>query len=90
MMSRVVITLRVEEREALIKWASSELRTPNDQARYIIRIALQNKGLLPELEILKLDGDTQVLENKKPHQTVAAVDEAIVHENPIGTIEGSP
>jgi hypothetical protein len=50
MMSRVVITLGLEERKALIEWAGSELRTPSDQARFIIRVALQKKGLLNDSE----------------------------------------
>ena len=47
-MSRVVIPLQTDEREALIRLACSEMRTPSDQAHFIIRNALQNNGLLPK------------------------------------------
>lgn len=46
-MSRVVVTLNSVEREALIKLAAVEIRTPRDQARYILRQELEQRGLLP-------------------------------------------
>ena len=46
-MSRVVVTLRKDEREALVKLALAELRNPRDQARHILRQELQRRGLLP-------------------------------------------
>ena len=48
-MSRVVVTLCPVEREALINLALTEVRTPRDQARYIIRCELERRGfLLPD------------------------------------------
>lgn len=46
-MSKVTITLCPVEREALIKLALTEVRTPRDQARYILRRELKRAGLLP-------------------------------------------
>ncbi|MGH2541785.1 MAG: hypothetical protein ACRDIB_03250 [Ardenticatenaceae bacterium] len=51
--SRVVVTLRPEEREALVRLAQAELRTPRDQASFLLRQALQRSGLFaaaPEQE----------------------------------------
>jgi len=48
-MSRVVITLNQNEREALVKLALVELRTPRDQARHILRLVLQQYGLLEKV-----------------------------------------
>jgi len=46
-MSSVVVTLNLAEREALVKLAIAEVRTPRDQARYILRQELKRYGLLP-------------------------------------------
>jgi len=45
-MSRVTVTLCPAEREALLKLALTELRSPRDQARYILRRELHRLGLL--------------------------------------------
>lgn len=45
-MSRVVVSLQPDEREALLNLANAELRTPRDQARLILIEALQRRGLL--------------------------------------------
>ena len=45
-MPRVTLTLLQEERDALIRLALSELRTPRDQARMIVRQELARRGLL--------------------------------------------
>ena len=45
-MSRVVVTLREDEHDALIKLSLDELRTPRDQARHILRCELERLGLL--------------------------------------------
>jgi hypothetical protein len=47
-MARVVVTLGRIEQEALVKLALSEVRTPRDQARYILRQELERRGLLPK------------------------------------------
>jgi hypothetical protein len=46
-MSRVVVTLHQDERDALVKLALSELRNPRDQARHILRQEFKRRGLLP-------------------------------------------
>jgi hypothetical protein len=45
-MTRVIVTLRNDEREALTRLALAEYRTPRDQARYILRQELERRGLL--------------------------------------------
>jgi hypothetical protein len=47
-MSRVVVTLSLDERDALVKLAINQLRSPRDQARYILITELQRQGLLTE------------------------------------------
>ncbi len=49
-MTRLTITLGVDEGEALVKLALSELRTPRDQARFMIRKAMERKGILNEID----------------------------------------
>jgi hypothetical protein len=44
--SRVTVTLNSAEREALVKLAVAEMRTPRDQARRILRLELEQRGLL--------------------------------------------
>jgi hypothetical protein len=46
-MARVVVSLGQDERDALVKLAGFELRNPRDQARHILRMELQGRGLLP-------------------------------------------
>lgn len=46
-MARIVITLDPQERSALSTLANIEFRTPQDQARYILRLHLTKSGLLP-------------------------------------------
>ncbi len=48
-MPRVTLTLLPEEQGALIKLALSELRTPRDQARMIVRQELVKRGLLSSI-----------------------------------------
>lgn len=38
--TRITIPLTFEEREALAKAASADLRTPRDQVRYLVRVGL--------------------------------------------------
>ncbi len=45
-MVRLFIQLNEEEAETLAKWAARELRSPNDQARFIIRQEMLRHGLL--------------------------------------------
>ena len=47
-MSRLYVTLRDEEHNALMKMASVELRDPRDQARLVIRQELVRRGYLKE------------------------------------------
>jgi plasmid stability protein len=46
-MTKVIVTLREDERKALVVLALSELRSPADQARHILRQELSRRGLLP-------------------------------------------
>ena len=46
MTTRMVVTLELKERSALIKLAEMELRSPRDQIRVILRAALYRRGLL--------------------------------------------
>ena len=45
--TQITIALEQRERSALMKLARAELRSPRDQARYIIRRELEQLGLLP-------------------------------------------
>jgi hypothetical protein len=45
-MSRVVVTLNKEERDALIELARREFRHPTTQARYILHHVLHAEGVL--------------------------------------------
>lgn len=45
-MSKVIVPLAREEREALVNLALAEFRSATDQARYIIRRELERIGLL--------------------------------------------
>ena len=45
-MTRIMITLRPDERDALVRVALAELRTPRDQARFIIRKEMEQLGML--------------------------------------------
>jgi len=44
--SRITITLDRKERAALMQLASSEMREPRDQVRYILRNELKRLGLI--------------------------------------------
>lgn len=61
-MSRVIVTLRQDEREALTKLALTELRTPRDQARFIIRQELERLGMLPEI-LISTDSESNEVQN---------------------------
>jgi hypothetical protein len=50
-MSRVIVSLSQEEREALVKLALTDLRSPRDQARFIIIAELQRLGLIPKITL---------------------------------------
>ncbi len=45
-MNRIVISLGKKERNALLKLAQTELRSPRDQARYVLRKEMERLGLL--------------------------------------------
>ena len=47
MVKRLTLTLEQPEYSALLKVAMAELRNPQDQARYILRRDLENRGLIP-------------------------------------------
>ncbi len=49
MVSRVIVSLLKEERQALIDLAHYELRTPSAQAHYLIREILRQLALLSQL-----------------------------------------
>lgn len=46
MSTRITISLTERERSALMKLADAELRSDRDQARYLLREALERRGLL--------------------------------------------
>jgi hypothetical protein len=46
-MTKVIVSLREDERKALVVLALLELRSPADQARHILRQELSRRGLLP-------------------------------------------
>ncbi len=46
-MFRFLISLEPVEAKALSKWAASEMRDPRDQIRFILRMELERRGLLP-------------------------------------------
>ena len=46
MVTRLKITLEQNEYSALLRIARLELRNPSDQARHIIRLDLDSRGLL--------------------------------------------
>lgn len=47
MINRLKIELEQPEYSALLKMALDELRNPSDQARYILRLEFERRGLLP-------------------------------------------
>ena len=47
MVVRLKLTLEQPEYSALLKVATEELRNPVDQARFIIRMELERRGLIP-------------------------------------------
>ena len=46
-MSKMMISLESDEREALIKMSEKELRNPKMQIRLILRTEFERQGLLP-------------------------------------------
>jgi hypothetical protein len=46
MLTRIVIELEAEERNALSRWAETDLRNIRDQARIILRNEMVRRGLL--------------------------------------------
>ena len=60
-MNRIVISLGKRERTALLKLAQNELRSPRDQARYVVRKEMERLGLL---ETNALEGGISDEENK--------------------------
>ncbi len=54
-MARVTIVLREDESKALVKLASTELRDPRDQARFLLRSELERRGLLQPESASKAD-----------------------------------
>jgi hypothetical protein len=64
-MSRVVVTLRQDEREALVHLAFSELRSPRDQLRHILRRELQQRGFLPVIDDRQDNAGTEEAENNE-------------------------
>ena len=53
-MTRVVITLNETERAAIVRLAQTELRSPSDQARYLLREALAQRGALESYKALPI------------------------------------
>jgi hypothetical protein len=53
-MARIVITLGESEQEALVRLALREVRTPRDQARYILRRELIERGEMEESNLPKV------------------------------------
>ncbi len=47
-MSKITLTLKIEEKQALIDLADEQRRDPRDQAALFIREALEARGLLNE------------------------------------------
>ena len=47
-MIRLLVGLSLMEAEALARWATSELRDPRDQIRFLLRHELRNRGLLSD------------------------------------------
>lgn len=60
-MNRIVISLGKQERTALLRLAQNELRSPRDQARYVLRKEMERLGLL---ETDALEGGISNEENK--------------------------
>ena len=51
--SRVVVTLTEAERQALVDLSRREYRFPSDQARYLLRRALEAYGLLSPAQLIE-------------------------------------
>ncbi len=47
-MIRLQIELSMTEAEALTRWATSELRDPRDQIRFLLQRELKRRSLLPD------------------------------------------
>ncbi len=51
-MIRLLIYLSEPEAAAIARLAAEELRTPRDQARHLLRLALEQRGFLPDAACL--------------------------------------
>ena len=68
-MSRVVVTLSLDEREALVKLALNQLRSPRDQARFILVTELRRMGLLSRDSIAQQEStEREPKLSDKPHK----------------------
>ena len=47
-MVRLQVVLDPTEADVLTRWASSELRDPRDQIRFVLRQEFERRGLLPK------------------------------------------
>jgi hypothetical protein len=62
MINRIRLYLSQEEFVGLLALSAKELRSPSDQARWIIRSEMERLGLLkPSLELPCSDEDAQIL-----------------------------
>ncbi len=74
-MTRIVVTLDTNERRALSLLASSELRDPRLQVRYMLRSELERRGLLDvQSESARVDpsplGETVPTATKRKPKTI--------------------
>lgn len=46
--TRITVPMTSEEKTALQTWATQECRGTREQLRYVLRSALQQRGLLPQ------------------------------------------
>ncbi len=66
MVNRLKLALDQAEYSALLKVATNELRSPDDQARYIVRQELTRRNLLPIEQ-----PDEHMEARHEPHQRAA-------------------
>ena len=57
-MARIVLTLGNDEQQALLQLAQAELRTPRDQARFVLRQELKRLGLLSQFDNMTVSAHT--------------------------------
>ena len=62
-MPRVVLTIREDERRALIQLSIAELRQPRDQVRFILRQELERCGLLKSTNDMAASEKTKEADN---------------------------